>query len=428
MAGKNDVLAGLLVVVAIVGAIAAVVMVAGLRDVLGTTRYTVVFGTEEGVSGLSQGAAVQVGGVRVGVVSGVQLVAGDAGGESAVHVEVRVDSGLPIREGAVAELSLPLLGTQGTINFDALGEGDRLAARSEIAGTIAGPGFLEQAGYGEQEKQSVRDIIANIDRVTGRLAETMEGGLVGDAEAGVRSFREVADAARTKWPEWSGKADEIVGNIADASERAPDLAESVDARLEEIRALLGDARGYLRNHRAAVDETVENVRSASGRADAFLERLNAELADSAARLLADGEAAMADARAALEQTRAVVVEQRPTVERVLTNLSLGSDQLRATLAEVRRSPWRLVYRPDTRELENELLYDAARLYAGAVSELSRTASSLEAVAGARGLSEPEQTARVAELAEQLERALTDYRDAEQTLVDRVLEGAAQQQD
>jgi hypothetical protein len=76
-------------------------------------------------------------------------------------------------------------------------------------------------------------------------------------------------------------------------------------------------------------------------------------------------------------------EHRPAIRTSMANFRLASDQLRATLQEVRRSPWRLLYRPEMRELEFELLYDSARAYAEAVGNLRGAAESLESVMAAR---------------------------------------------
>ena len=54
-------------------------------------------------------------------------------------------------------------------------------------------------------------------------------------------------------------------------------------------------------------------------------------------------------------------------------------QLKLAGIELRRAPWRLLYKPSDQELETDNLYDAARSFAQAAEALDATVHSLESV-------------------------------------------------
>ena len=143
---------------------------------------------------------------------------------------------------------------------------------------------------------------------------------------------------------------------------------------------------------------------------AGLARLEGRIALNA--LLEDGRAGVADARGTLADVDSLFKEQTPEIRRTMANARLASDQLRLTLGEVRRSPWRLLYRPDQKELEFELLYDATRSYASAVSDLRAASESLQAVSTS-GRSETADGESIESLLTGMAEAFSKYETAEQ---------------
>jgi hypothetical protein len=162
------------------------------------------------------------------------------------------------------------------------------------------------------------------------------------------------------------------------------------------------------DNRADVRQSVVNAREILEKGNKFADRLNGELADKTAKFLDDAKLAFAEARDAVNKIELISDEQLPNIRRMMANFRLASDQLAATLAEVRRSPWRLLYRPDKREQDFELLYDSARSYAAAVSDLRNASETIQSLS-AGGVSAPE---RVQGLISDLEAAFDRYKQTE----------------
>lgn len=402
MAQRNNVLAGLLVLAAIIAIVAAVIMLGGGLEYLGKRSYMVRFELDEGVSGLKEGAAVQVGGVDVGTVKDVELIraADQIGG---IMVTISIDRSIRLRQGAHPLLVLPLLGSQGIINFPEMGTGAPLASNDVLDGQIAAPTFLKQAGYADAQREQFQNILR-------RFSE------IGDSSVAVLSD------VREKWPAWSERVDSISRNVDATVARGPEIAEDLEARLEQLRELARTVQEVLDENRQDVRAGVERFASIAEKTDTFMDRLGGELADTAQAMLENGRDALTKAEHGVDRITTLFQEQRPNMRRTLANLRLASDQLRDTLAEVRRAPWRLIYRPNLRELNYELLYDAARSYAGAVSDLRATTESIESLVASGGDEQALREGTLDQLLEQLRHANENFRRAEEAFMEQLLQG------
>lgn len=245
-------------------------------------------------------------------------------------------------------------------------EEEKAAEGTVFQGGPAAPGFLAQAGYGDEQKTQLQSILArgekiaaNVEAVTEEFRSTI-----------VPDVRSVVGDVRERWPAWGDRVDSITKNVDEASAK---LSPGID----EVREVIARARQWFDENRERLTTIVENVEAASGDLKAGLARLNEETIDKLHEMLDSGTETTKSAQAAIERIDGLVAEQTPNLRKALADARLATDQLKLTMGEVRRSPWRLLYRPDTKELEFELLYDAARQYAEAVSDLRAAGEALE---------------------------------------------------
>jgi ABC-type transporter Mla subunit MlaD len=423
-AKRNNTLAGILVLFSISAILAIVVVLGDGLEAFGKRDYTVRFPLEVGAEGVEVGSRVTVGGVNVGMVKSRRLAMA-AGSIEGIDVTIAIEKSIPLRQGTVAYLQMPILGGTASINFSQLGDQGELTENDLIEGRIAPPGILSSTGFGEEQAEALRRIISsareNTDRVneiTKRFSETV----VPDVETIVGSTRE-------RYPTWLDRVDSITANADETVAMGTEIARQVEERVERFGELITDARGLIEDNRESIragldsfEQSNANAVEITEQAKAFMDRLNGELSDKAAAILDSGRAGLDEAREAVATADSIIGEQRPHIRASLANFRLASDQLRDTLIEVRRSPWRLLYRPDTRELEYELLYDAARSYAGAVTNLRGAAESLEAVSAAQSPDQDE----VATLLTEVERAFDRYRQAEEFFLQQLIDAPGAQ--
>lgn len=409
---NNNVRAGAFLLGAIALAFAIVIVLAGLREkIKPRDAYIVRFDIATGATGLEGGSIVRIGGVEVGRVEEVDLVT-EAEGERTpgVYATIRVDKNRRFFGDPVAYLERPLLGAGAELNFESVGmptedKKEPVAVGSTIRGDLAPPSFLKSAltavGYGEDQKTQVQAILDRGDKITADISA-------------------ITSDARGRSTQWFEDADAIVTNFRTSSDEFPAITDNVKQRLDEVREFIAKARAVIDDNRERIDTIVKNTETASGNLDELLASLNTETKETLNALLHDGQLAMADGRDALDRVSALIKEQTPNLRRAIANTRLSSDQLKLTLEELRGSPWRLLYRPDTRELEFEYLYDAARTYAAAVSDLRSASESLEAVSAAA----PANQEQITELLGDVAKAFTTYQEAEKRFLELVTSGAA----
>ena len=459
---RNNLLAGGFLLGSIVLAVASSFIIKGI-DVTPRTSYRVYFPMSVGASGLQPGSAVNLGGRQVGEVSklefyttadaasigltelaevgseteiepatAAQLESGGPERIAGIQVDIEINKDLPLFDNAQVFLEKQLLGSGSEINIASVGNPaargfvlrgstERLEENEAIIGRVAAPAFLRDAGLGPTEQKlisetvkRVHNIATNVDEyVEARVPPIMDGAqqFIDDATALSGNFRKTGERVEV----WNGQVDDILTNARNLSERFAPFATKAESRLDDAREGIADARGAIAavreiidTNRPKVDQTMDNVAAATqGFRDDVVPGTTTTLEgaqDFVARL--DG----------------LVAESAPAMRRILANGRLAADQLKLATIEVRSQPWRLLYQPTTKEIEEQLLYDSARTYATAVSDLRAASESLEAVlaaqvAGNEGLRSPEDIARVrAELAEAFER----YTRSEKALLDRLV--------
>ena len=100
---------------------------------------------------------------------------------------------------------------------------------------------------------------------------------------------------------------------------------------------------------------------------------------------------------------------------MLTDLREASSELKLSMIEIRRNPWRLLYQPTSEVVAHENLYDAARTFTIAAADLKVAGESLQQVLA----SDPQALADDPELARAIREDLGDqlrrYEDAQRDL-------------
>lgn len=411
---RNNVLAGLLVLGAAGASLVVIALLGGWKDTFGKVRRTVVFDINEGVAGLKSGSEVRLGGLKVGQVDSVApRMENDQ--VTAMEVAIEIDpKAAPLRKGVVAFLEQGLLGSISNLNFNSLGTGEPLSETDIIDGRIAAPGFLAAAGYGDEQKTKVQTIID-------------------DAEATMKKVRSEVEEFSTKREKWYSNFDVITddgkkvmaGAASFVEKDLPNSRDRANAALDEAKGLFADGRALIAEHKASIAETIKNAEAGT---KTFRE-LGDQLKNQTIKLVEDAvtdartktNSALDTANTMLSNVSSSVSENVPVVRSMMAKFRLTGDQLAATLAEVRRSPWRLVYRPDKRDYEFELLYDSARAYAQSVSELSSAAEALKGLSDGGRLTAGDKS--VDALLKDLAASMAKFQEAEGEFMRQVKEKA-----
>ena len=117
-----------------------------------------------------------------------------------------------------------------------------------------------------------------------------------------------------------------------------------------------------------------------------------------------------DFRELSQTSREIITMNRDNIDEMIDNMAAVSADLKAAAREIRRNPWRLLYRPKEGEVETQDLFDAARSFAVGAEQLDQALAKLKA-ADPETLG-PEQMKRIRV---HLEQSFERFNRAEQTL-------------
>ncbi|QOJ00440.1 MAG: MCE family protein [Phycisphaeraceae bacterium] len=422
--GKYNWLAGIFLLGGLAGAVVLSFIFAGSAPTGWSNAFIVRFSLADGASGLKPGSSVTLGGQQVGRVSAIRFENDERGRTPrAVLVEVQMSGGIDLYDDAIVVLEKPLLGTISTLNIVSAGgaQGSSpVAAGAVLGGSLAPPAFLSQAGIGSEQVTEIRQIISD-------TRETMATArrLMGDDEEGlaraILKAGKAADEFADRLPAWSASFDEIISTLDSGAKRIDPIMSKVESGVDEARRVVADAgkaidaaRDVVERNGRTIDEIIGNVNTlASGLAGDtlgyVLETLREapEIARSIRRVSADAE-----------RVTATFAAELPTVRRILASGRQAADNAKIGIAEVVSQPWRLLYRPSTKELKEQLVYDSARAYAEAVGDLRAMGDSLESLSARAGDPDP---ADVARTLDELRDALAKSKEAERRLERHMLD-------
>ena len=217
------------------------------------------------------------------------------------------------------------------------------------------------------------------------------------------------------------QAEPAVGDLASLASR---LASSGD-----IGAALKDGAGLLRDLREGMGPIQERLQAALSQAGSILEENRADLR-SAASDLAQGAAlarrvlekvepaagGLGGAVSELERAAAAIgdaVESgRPGIDAIIADAREAMANAANVTADIRRRPWRLLYRPSRGEEETLDLYDAAWAYNLEASQLERCLRELTSVVSRDG-PPPAGASTLKDALVRVEESLRRHREAEE---------------
>lgn len=433
---RNNVVAGLFLTASIVLAVAIAFTLSDVRDKIGSrNEYVCRFPTSVGVAGLQPGADVTFGGLIVGKVRGINEHTRrdpETGIEvtEALDVVVAVRSDLVLYEDAFADLSPPVLGGVSKINIPSAGGGTYESGPDDANVTLDegeilrgrfAPSILAQLGFTTEESDAiketihrVRDISAHGDEIAqrfARMASALEpefGGGVDDGRstmANIRAFSEHLSEGGA----WSDRVGSILANADTASGRLGSVIGDAQDAVNDARTLIGDNKQRVATILDHVEQTARKVNEGTvAQIDELLEK---------------GSLALGSYKDLADNTNALVGTNAPKINATIDSVRDIGVQGKLLVEEIRAQPWRLLKKPSKEDLEREPIYEAARVYAGAVADLRVASEALDAavrLAGEKGSAA--NAAEVARIAGVVQDAYARYDRAEQGLLEKLRTG------
>lgn len=389
---RDNLKAGIFVLAGIIIALIFVFMLSNIDSwFVKTQRIKVAYALGDGLKGLKIGATVTLGDTPIGQVvniadkkkPGTRQVIGKV-------VTAEIPTSIPIFQNAVFELAAPPLGSGTKLNIRNVGAGQPYAPKTHIDGSIASSqlanDFVKQMGIEEHQRQRIRKIIDNVAKITTELSDAAP---------------QVTDDLRLLISDLRKASQDIKMILADINSRRTEWFSHMDNITANADEVITDARDLIHDKAPAMRQTIDNMHD-------ITHELRTRTLDQVTKALAKADTAVDNVKMVSTDLKAFVTGQRPVLERAIANAQLTTDQLKLAAIEVRRSPWRLLYQPDDRELETDNLYDAARSFALAAGTLDSATRSLRTVAE----KQPDNTAEIEKMLDYLEQLFSKFEQAE----------------
>jgi ABC-type transporter Mla subunit MlaD len=414
---RNNILAGSFLVGSLIIGVWVAFLLSDRNIGIAVNKYVIRFPLATGTQGLKVGSPVLFGGQQIGKVTaiGFYSVFKDDVRSRSVSVDclVAVKNDVELGGDALVYVERSLLGSLASLNITDPGGGIGSGSESwydpsplsadtpVLKGLVGPPGFLTQAGISSKDIQDFKDLVTKANKGADEINAILETNRP-KIDALVTDASSIVARVEKKMPEWEARVDRITSDVETSAKVLPGVAENLRVQVDKVGALID-------RNEARFERIVTNT-------DEAMEKVNHQVIDPLRSSLAEAESALKRFSPTVDKVRLFVDESVPQIQEALANVELMSQQLKLVSVEVRSQPWRIFYRPDTKELQETLLYDAARTYADAVTDLRAASDSLRA---AQAMGGTIGEARAKELERNIREALDRVRASEAEYLKRL---------
>jgi len=324
---RNEIVVGAFLTVG-TGLLILLLFLMGALDALFSQTSTVDADFED-IQSLQVGDPVYVFGMKVGKVAGIRLLPPEEERRATVRIllQIPLASREHLRQNSVVKIDKSLTGNISVLIQES--DGPRLEDGRALRGTP----------------------VADLSQVTQKMNQLLEEGqrVVGVLSKLVREVEERGDISKA------------LANVNDILERVKGDFVPLG---EQAKQLVATLQGVVEENRLDFRHTVVNLKETTGSAKGLAEKLT-----DAPEQIGRGLAELEKAGAAVGN---LLTENRPELDTIIQDVRQTMTNASNLTSEVKRRPWRLLYKPTESELKAMDLYDAAWAYNLGATELNRS--------------------------------------------------------
>ena len=371
------------------------------------------FTLTDDLGGLRVGDDVRIGGFTVGEVRSIELVAPDhpklpkregttttttttqpAPPKAMLLVEFSVPKKYKLYEDAKIGIQSTFTG-QSWLNFEDVGSGSELP---EDAVALVGRPSAFNSIFASLAPLSDRLNTTTLPYVNGILAD-VRGQTVPKVNNTVDGFRQTADTA-------TALLNDARGEVKPMVEKYHVVVDSTDRMMKNIGDVFGesktDMKGTFTNLHAVTGSMKEKVPSILEKLDTSMTKVD--------EAIVKATASLENVRNMTGSANNVVSGNKSKLDGMIASMKATSDNLKYASAEIRRSPWRLLYKPPKNEVANLNIFDSARQFAEGANDLNDAAQALKDAVNNKA---PEEDVR--KLMEQVQKSFAHFAEVEKKL-------------
>jgi ABC-type transporter Mla subunit MlaD len=380
----NELVAGFFVVAAIAVVIGVLIWL-GVTDAFKPARQWVSFYVPESIGSthLEMGNAVHIGGKVIGKVAEINF---DPAKGWTYYVAEIDDKQVSIHSDGKATFEVAIIGP--TI-INVLDRGTGAAAppdrkhpiRLEPGGLTGSLTAIATTLNGEMDTTKPDSLLRKIDSITAGLIAAAN-----NVQAITQNIKDQTDVKQAN--SVLAKIDEAVQNVKalTASIRTqvdPAQADSLMAKVrhsaDNIDAATGDFHEITSAAKPKIAQTLEDVSVAAAQIRQYSQKDAAEILAQLRQMSTSLVKASGDLSVVTDQAKNIVLLNRDNIDQLISNMTLVSDNFKATAEDVRRNPWKLFHKPDDKELKQQGVEDATRAFASGAAQLNQAIARLNAI-------------------------------------------------
>jgi len=372
---RNAFKAGLFILISIALVVGIIFGIQGTGHWFHPMRTVITaFDLDENLGGLRVGDPVRIGGYDQGHVTNIYLVPDGSDKQPQFYVVFTLPTSYDLRANAAIQVEQALTGA-ADLNITSLGNGAPYTDGVPLDGL---PSSLSEI-YAVAPQAS--KLLAHVDS---------------KVDPGYDEYKKTMNQA------------------ADTLAAGKKAIETGRQALEPIRDVLGDGKTDLRT-------TIANVNSATGtlrtRLPTTLDRID-NFVDTVKKTIDDTHDTLVDIRQSAANTkditgevRSALLRNKSKIDHMVDSFRNTSTNLEGASVEIRHSPWRLLYKPTSAEMQNINVIDSARQFAEGASQVNDAAAALR-----DALKDPNaDKRRIQQLMDTLDSSFQNYNHVEDAL-------------
>ncbi|MCX5674034.1 MAG: hypothetical protein NTX87_03415 [Planctomycetota bacterium] len=419
---RNRIIAGGFLLAAMAAAVAVLVFLGGWKSWFQETAAQRVH--FQAAPNVKKGSPVLLAGYPIGRVidcypkEDERPIASRGAASHVVEIVISVPAKYALRKtGARVTISQTLVGQSAAINIENVGTGDVVSDSEHVMGRETSPfdDAARELCIGDTERSSIGTIIADIKEIVAGWKKDLPD-VIKDVKAAGKDLAEGTQKAKETIAEMKQVLGENRENVKAAIANARSATEKVDKGAGEVVANVKiaseDVAAIVKENREDIRQTAQHLHSVTEKADKDVGDIVANVKQASA----DIKAAVADFKVIAGDAKALLATNKGSLAVTLQNFRETSEHLLALSKEVRRAPWRLFATPDKKDVESLNLYDSARAFASAATDLETCADTIQVMLDAKQKGVEVDPEFLKGMLKRLQETFDKYQEAEKALL------------
>ena len=417
---QSELLAGFFTIFAI-ALLAGVVFWLGASDMFKPAAQEAWFFVDQdrGLQGLLPGAQVKITDVEVGKVADVRL---DMDSGKTFYVVQLFGESTEVYSNAKASVSAALVGGGATLQILDCGGGAKAVLADKDHPVEIQRGMFDKAAEMVAKVETQLDTIGKqAATLLGTVSREMDRGAEGSAMHKVHAMMDVLEGSLSSIRKEmdAGNKLAVIARLHDMLGNLQKIAKDAGPK---VSSTLTTMDNIVKSAAPKVDKLLAGADKVVGGAGELVTELNrltkGDIADIIKLIHTASEHVVTiggNFAKLSEGAGAIVSVNRENIDEIIDNMGQVAANLKSASKEIRRNPWRLLYRPDKAEERSRNIHDAARSFSNGASQLDQALAKLKGLAAANPKGIPANDPELKKIAEQIKNTFDKFTDAEKAL-------------